>query len=281
MHVIKTISELKKELSSFRQSGANIGFVPTMGALHKGHLSLMKACVVTNDISVASIYINPTQFNDKNDLQNYPRDLDHDCEMLRETGCNLVFAPPDQEMYPEPDERNFDFGTMGRVMEGKHRPGHFNGVAQIVTRLFDLVEPDTAYFGQKDFQQLAIIRKLVNDLNYAITIVACPTIRESDGLAMSSRNTLLSEKARKSAPLIYQTLRQVKEQFINRTVSEIEEFVQNNINKSSDLELEYFQIVDKTTLQAIYKIQPDTAAVACIAVYAGKIRLIDNVELIS
>jgi pantoate--beta-alanine ligase len=196
-------------------------------------------------------------------------------------GCDLVFTPSDQEMYPEPDTRIFDFGMMGNVMEGKHRPGHFNGVAQIVTRLFDIVDPDNAYFGQKDFQQLAIIRKLVLDMNYAVNIVACQTVREPDGLAMSSRNLLLSENERKSAPLIYKTLKQVKEELLSTSVTEMDEFVRKSINKSADLRLEYFHIVNNYTLQPIHEIIPNMPITACIAVYAGKIRLIDNIELIS
>ena len=281
MHIFKHISDLKKALLPFREKGAHIGFVPTMGALHKGHLSLIHECVSTDDVSVASIYVNPTQFNNREDLQRYPRDLGRDCEMLRNAHCDFVFVPSDAEMYPEPDTRVFDFGTMGMIMEGIYRPGHFNGVAQIVTRLFDIVEPGRAYFGQKDFQQLAIIRKLVSNLNYTIDIVACPIIREADGLAMSSRNMLLSEKERKSAPLIYQTLKQVRKQFMARSVTELEEFVIQNFNKSVDLKLEYFQIVDNETLQPVNTIRPDIPVTACIAVYAGKIRLIDNIELIS
>lgn len=281
MHIIKNISDLKKALLPFREKGASIGFVPTMGALHKGHLSLIQECISTDDISVASIYVNPTQFNDREDLQRYPRDLGRDCETLRKEHCDFVFAPSDAEMYPQPDNRIFNFGAMGTIMEGIHRPGHFNGVAQIVTRLFDIVEPGRAYFGQKDFQQLAIIRKLVSDMNYTIHIVACPIIRESDGLAMSSRNRLLSEKERKSAPLIYHTLKQVRKQFEDKSVIELEEFVIQNINNSDDLKLEYFQIVDNKTLQPVTTIRPDIPVTACIAVYAGKIRLIDNIELIS
>ncbi len=281
MHVIETILALTEALGPYRKKGNSIGFVPTMGALHEGHLSLMRKCKTSSNVSVASIYVNPTQFNDKNDLHKYPRNLDRDCELLNKEGCDFIFAPTDREMYPKPDTRIFNFGSMGDVMEGKYRPGHFNGVAQIVTRLFDAVEPDNAYFGQKDFQQLAIIRKLVSDLGYRINIVSCPIIRESDGLAMSSRNILLSEKERESAPLIYQTLLNVKEQFADISVSEIEKLVQSNINSSSYLTLEYFRIVNANTLQPVTEIQSEIPFTACIAVFAGKVRLIDNVELIS
>jgi pantoate--beta-alanine ligase len=279
MQIIYQISVLKESLQPFRKMGSSIGFVPTMGALHEGHLSLMRACVKSNDCAVASIYVNPTQFNDKNDLRNYPRNPERDCEMLRQAGCNIVFIPGDDEMYPIPDNRIFDFGFMGNVMEGKHRPGHFNGVAQIVTKLFDAVSPDNAYFGQKDFQQLAIVRKLVADMNYAINVVACPIVREKDGLAMSSRNRLLSAEARKSAPLIYRTLKEVKKQIHNKTVSEIEVFVKESFNHKNELKLEYFTLVESDTLLPVQQIQSNMPITACIAVFAGKIRLIDNIEL--
>jgi pantoate--beta-alanine ligase len=201
--------------------------------------------------------------------------------MLRNENCNFVFAPSDSEMYPEPDQRVFNFGEMGKVMEGKHRPGHFNGVAQIVTRLFEIVEPDRAYFGQKDFQQLAIIRKLVSDMDYTTEIVACPIIREPDGLAMSSRNMLLSEQERKSAPLIYQILQRIRKQFAGKSVSALVDLVKQEIEKSTILQLEYFQIVETRTLQPVTLINPEIPVTACIAVYAGNIRLIDNIELIS
>jgi pantoate--beta-alanine ligase len=201
--------------------------------------------------------------------------------MLRKEGCHLVFAPEVEEMYPEKDTRTFDFGSMDKVMEGKHRPGHFNGVAQIVTKLFDAVSPDKAYFGQKDFQQLAIIRRLVKTLDYPIEIIACPIIREADGLAMSSRNQLLDADHRKAAPLIYQTLLEAKKNIHKESIETISIRTENTINNNPFLELEYFRIVDTKTLRPIKEISVNTRATACIAVYAGNVRLIDNVDLIS
>jgi len=281
MQKIKHIPELNRLLGQYRDQGAKIGFVPTMGALHQGHLSLISACVKSNDINVASIYVNPTQFNDKNDLKNYPRNPEKDLKLLESAGCNVIFIPDDDEMYPEKDLRKFDFGLMGEIMEGKMRPGHFNGVAQIVTKLFDAVKPHRAYFGQKDFQQLAIIRKLVNDFHYPIEIIACPIIRENDGLAMSSRNALLNEKERCEAPRIYELLLQVKNMIQNKEISEIKKFSEERLSKTKYLKLDYLEIVNSNTLVPVKKITNNKPLTACIAVYAGKIRLIDNLDLIS
>ena len=252
-----------------------------MGALHDGHLSLLKQCHAENNISVVSIYVNPTQFNDRNDFQNYPRNFQNDIVLLEENGCDILFLPDDKEMYPEPDIREFDFGAMGLVMEGKYRPGHFNGVAQIVTKLFDAVSPNRAYFGRKDFQQLAIIRKITTDYNYPIEIVECPIIREPDGLAMSSRNTLLTPDQRRAAPEIYQTLCKVCEMTNQNDIDAIHTYVEKSINSNPFLQLEYFQIVDTFTLNPLSKLTPEIPATACIAVFAGSVRLIDNIELIS
>ncbi len=281
MEVVKTIKSLQAALQLQREKNGSIGFIPTMGALHDGHLSLIKSSRNNDDVTVASIYVNPTQFNDKNDLKNYPRDHEHDVALLKSAGCHIAFLPDDHEMYPEPDTRSFKFGDLGLVMEGKHRPGHFNGVAQIVTKLFDIVKPHRAYFGKKDFQQLAIIRKLVKDLHYPVEVIGCPIVRESDGLAMSSRNQLLSPVHRKAAPMISQTLRAVKEMMDDADISEIESYVYTSINSNPYLKLEYFQIVNSETLQSISYIDPKVASTACIAVFAGSVRLIDNIDLIS
>ncbi len=281
MKVFNTIKSLQADLSSTRKQDVRIGFIPTMGALHEGHISLIETCKGNNDIPVASIYVNPTQFNDPGDLKNYPRQPDKDLEMLERAGCRYAFLPSDHEMYPEPDTRVFDFGDLGSIMEGKYRPGHFNGVAQIVSKLFDAVKPDRAYFGKKDFQQLAIIRRLVSDLHLSVEIVGCPIIRESDGLAMSSRNKLLSPVHRKAAPNIYQTLKTVKDMAQTADVSEIESFVFTAINSNPYLKLEYFQIVDSSTLKKINLLHPGTPVTACIAVFAGSVRLIDNIDLFS
>ncbi len=281
MQVAKHIHVLDSLLKEFRNQGAKIGFVPTMGALHQGHISLVNSSVKSNDINLASIYINPTQFNDKNDLKNYPRDIKTDLGLLESAKCNIVFLPDDKEMYPEKDNRKFDFGHMGEVMEGRMRPGHFNGVAQIVTKLFDAVKPHRAYFGQKDFQQLAIIRKLVTDYHYPIEIIACPIIREKDGLAMSSRNALLHNEERSEAPKIYETLMQIKKMIQNSEISELQKFTEERINKTKHLNLDYLEIVNTHTLVPVSKITNNEPLTACIAVYAGNIRLIDNFDLIS
>jgi pantoate--beta-alanine ligase len=281
MKVIRYIKELEYTLKPFRLQGQRIGFVPTMGALHEGHLSLIRKTVEQNEITIVSIYVNPAQFNDKNDFNNYPRDFEKDYKLAESVGCNFVFAPGDEEMYPVKDEREFDLGILGLVMEGKYRPGHFNGVAKIITRLFDAVNPDQAYFGQKDFQQLAIIRKIVHDFKYNITIIACPILRENDGLAMSSRNLLLTPEHRAAAPIIYQTISKTKDLINKTSVREMEEFVIKSIDSNPLFKVEYFEIVDSATLLKVNTINPEKPVTACIAVFAGKIRLIDNIEIIS
>jgi pantoate--beta-alanine ligase len=280
MHVITIIEALQKALTPLRDQQLSIGFVPTMGALHPGHLSLLKKCLEGNDVSVVSIYVNPTQFNDPGDLKNYPRSLDEDLALLSSLGAHIVFAPNDQEMYPEPDLRQFDLGAMGRVMEGRQRPGHFNGVAQIITKLFDAVKPNRAYFGQKDFQQLAIIRKLTVDLHYPIEIIACPIIREPDGLAMSSRNQLLSPEHRKAAPLIYRSLKKVPDLILTTDVSNLKKNVIAQVNSNPLLYVEYFELVDSKTLASITSVSTGMSLTACIAVKTGGIRLIDNIDFI-
>ncbi len=281
MVIFNKINKLQAALSEYRNRNCSIGFVPTMGALHDGHLSLVKQCLADNDATVVSIYVNPTQFNDKNDLRNYPRNFQYDIGLLKELGCNLVFVPDDHEMYPVKDTRKFDFGQMGTIMEGKYRPGHFNGVAQIVTKLFDAVNPHKAYFGKKDFQQLAIIKKMVEMYRYNIEIVACPIVREPDGLAMSSRNLLLSAEQRNAAPLIYKTLCVAKGMLFQSNLSAIKSFVADTINGNPLLQLEYFEIIDTHTLNPLTNLNPERPVTACIAVYAGKVRLIDNIDLIS
>lgn len=278
MKVIRTISELKQELSACRNAGQSIGFVPTMGALHQGHASLVRRAVAENDIAVVSVFVNPTQFNDKNDLKNYPRDLQADCELLESIGTTYVFAPEVEEMYPEPDTRVFSFAPLDTVMEGGCRPGHFNGVAQIVSKLFYAVEADKAYFGEKDFQQLAIIREMVRQLAFDIEIVGCPIVREEDGLAMSSRNTLLSDDERERALTISATLfASVGFAEVN-TLAATKAFVEDIIDDTPGLELEYFQIVDGNTLQQIEEWDDSDYVVGCIALFCGKIRLIDNIK---
>jgi pantoate--beta-alanine ligase len=274
--VVDKISDLKTMLQGFRSEGKSIGFVPTMGALHKGHVSLVERSVAEDDVTVVSIFVNPTQFNDKNDLKNYPRMPEKDIAMLEAAGVNVVFMPTESEIYPEPDTRVFDFGMLDKVMEGKFRPGHFNGVAQVVSKLFDIVEPHRAYFGQKDYQQLAIIRAMVRMLGYRIEIVGCPIVREPDGLAMSSRNLLLTPEHRKSAPLIYQTLAEARNKTNEFSVKEMIDWVVNRINSDPNLKVEYFELADADSLLPVQGWDHPNGIVGCIAVWAGNIRLIDN-----
>jgi len=279
MKTYTTITSLQNALKEEHSKGLKVGFVPTMGALHEGHLSLVKKAGSMCDIVVVSIFVNPTQFNDKNDLANYPRTLESDVKLLSTVKCDYIFSPSVEEVYPVPDTRKFDFGNIETVMEGAFRPGHFNGVAQVVSRLFEIVLPDMAFFGRKDFQQMAVIKNLVHQLNIPVKIVSCDIIREKDGLAMSSRNKLLLPEYRNCAPLIYQTLKEAKELVGTKTVAEVKEFVVNRINATDLLRVEYFEIVDDTTLMSVGSWSEAGTKVGCIALYAGKIRLIDNIIL--
>ncbi len=278
MILVRTVSELKSVLKSSGKADL-VGFVPTMGALHKGHLSLVQKAVDENPLVVVSIFVNPTQFNDSKDLERYPRTLNADMNLLETTGCQIVFAPDVTEIYPEPDTRKFDFGQLDKVMEGKHRPGHFNGVAQVVSKLFEMVQPQKAYFGLKDFQQLAVIKNMVKQLNLPVEIVPCPIIREESGLAMSSRNELLTTEERANAAAISQTLFKAKELKTGKNVSELEKWVAETINKNPYLEVEYAEIVDDTELQPVKIWDESSVKILCVAVFCGKIRLIDNVVL--
>lgn len=277
MQVLKSKNELVSLIDSYKKEGKTIGFVPTMGALHNGHLSLVKECKKNSDVTVVSIFVNPTQFNDLEDLKRYPRTLDKDTELLKSVNCDLVFAPSVEEIYPEPDTRKFDFGYIESVMEGAKRPGHFNGVGQVVSRLFDIVQPDKAFFGMKDFQQVAIIKNMVKQLNYNIQIVPCPIIREESGLALSSRNTLLDEDHKKNTPHIYATLKKARNLASEMSVSDLKKWITDEINSNPYLETEYVEIVDDTTLKVTENWKEEGIKVACVAVYAGKIRLIDNI----
>ncbi|MGC9355562.1 MAG: pantoate--beta-alanine ligase, partial [Mariniphaga sp.] len=278
MVLVKTIKELQEYLMELRNN-SSVGFVPTMGALHSGHLSLVNQAVRENSVVVVSIFVNPNQFNDADDLKRYPRNLEADLKLLEPTGCDLVFAPEAEEIYPEPDTRKFNFGQLEQVMEGKHRPGHFNGVAQVVSRLFEIVKPNKAYFGLKDFQQLAIINKLVKMLRLPVEIVPCPIIREESGLAMSSRNELLSAEERESASLIFKTLSRAKNLIGTKSVRELENWVIETINKNRFLNVEYFEIVDFENLQPVTSWRDKGKKIGCIAVFCGKVRLIDNIVL--
>lgn len=278
MNVVNTVKELKEQLSLFRSEGKSIGLVPTMGALHPGHASLVKRAVEENDVVVVSIFVNPTQFNDKNDLKNYPRTLDADCALLASIGDVIVFAPEVEEMYPTEDTRLFSFAPLDTVMEGAFRPGHFNGVAQIVSKLFYAVEPHRAYFGEKDFQQLAIIREMVRQLGLGLEIVGCPIVRESDGLAMSSRNTLLTAEERERSLIISRTLFDSFEYAKENSLAATKAFVENVMETTPGFKLEYYQIVDGNTLQPLNEWGDSEYIVGCIALFCGKIRLIDNIK---
>lgn len=280
MKICTTCEELQSDIEVFRQQGKTIGFVPTMGALHAGHLSLVKKSKSTCSICVVSVFVNPTQFNDKSDLDRYPRTLEQDAVLLQSADCDLVFAPSVSEIYPQEDKRVFDFGMLDKVMEGAFRPGHFNGVAQVVSRLFDIVKPDAAFFGEKDFQQVAIITELVKQLNSPVKIVRCPIVRESDGLAMSSRNTLLTPEHRAAAPHISHVLFEAVDKVCTAKVDELREYIHSGINANPLLECEYVDIVDALTLQSLHDWGESKMIYACVAVKAGKIRLIDNVRLV-
>lgn len=278
MKLVQTIQELRNELDVLRKEGKKIGLVPTMGALHEGHASLVRRAVAENDIVVVSDFVNPTQFNDKNDLLKYPRTLDADCALLEKEGAHYVFAPSVEEIYPEPDNRQFSFAPLDTVMEGKFRPGHFNGVCQIVSKLFMIVEPHRAYFGEKDFQQLAIIREMVKQMNFDLQIVGCPIVREADGLALSSRNARLSDEQREQALNISKALFDSLEYATDHTLTETQRFVENAIAEADGLEMEYFEIVDGLTLQPVTGWEDSTFIVGCITVFCGEVRLIDNIK---
>ena len=278
MKLIQTISELRDELEAVRKQGKSIGLVPTMGALHEGHASLVKRAVKENDVVVVSDFVNPTQFNDKNDLLKYPRTLEADCTLLEKHGAAFVFAPSVEEIYPEPDTRQFSYAPLDTVMEGKYRPGHFNGVCQIVSKLFLIVEPDRAYFGEKDFQQLAIIREMVRKYPFNIEIVGCPIVREADGLALSSRNARLSAEQRVQALQISKTLFSSLDFAKENNLKATKQYVENRIAESERLRLEYFEIVDGNTLQTVSGWEDSNYIVGCITVFCGDVRLIDNIK---
>lgn len=280
MKVFNTKANLEEALAAARAEGKKIGLVPTMGALHAGHASLVKRSVSENDVTVVSVFVNPTQFNDKNDLKNYPRTLDADCQLLESLGATYVFAPSVEEVYPEPDTRTFSYPPIDTVMEGPRRPGHFNGVCQIVSKLFYMVQPDRAYFGEKDFQQIAVIRAMVADLKLPIELRPCPIVREESGLALSSRNALLTEAEKRTAVCISQALKTSVDFAKNHTVAETHDLVVGALNATKGLEVEYFEIVNGITLQPVTSWDDAPYIVGCITVYCGQrpVRLIDNIK---
>ena len=277
MKSFSTVKQLREALNLHRDK--TIGFVPTMGALHQGHISLVERARRECDTVVVSVFVNPTQFNDKNDLKNYPRTPEADAAMLEAAGVDYVLFPSVEEIYPEPDTRVFDFGQIDKVMEGATRPGHFNGVAQVVSRLFAIVEPDKAYFGEKDFQQIAVIRAMVAQLGLKLEIVDCPIVRDTDGLARSSRNTLLTAEHRAAAPHIYQVLSAAQSKLTEMTPQALTEWVMAEVEREPLLKVIYFQAVDALSLQQVSSWEESERIQGCIAVQAGEIRLIDNIKL--
>lgn len=280
MKVIRKIAELQNELFCYRKDGKKIGLVPTMGALHKGHASLVVRSVEDNDVTVVSIFVNPTQFNDKNDLKNYPCTFDADCALLEQCKVDYVFAPTVDEIYPTPDTRNFDYPPITTVMEGAYRPGHFNGVCQVVSRLFYIVKPTRSYFGEKDWQQIAVVKEMVKRLSIKVDIVECPIVREDDGLAFSSRNAHLSVDERAIAPNIYRILKSSVEYSKIHTVEETHDYVVSQLNSIEGLNVEYFSIVDGDTLVEIKNWNDSKSVVGCITVFCGRmpVRLIDHIK---
>jgi pantoate--beta-alanine ligase len=279
MLVYAKIKSVQRKISSLKK-GTTIGFVPTMGALHKGHLSLVKQAKKENDIVVVSIFVNPTQFDKQEDLINYPKTIDTDLSLLNSAFCDIVFAPTPEEVYAKNiQSQSFNFDGLENQMEGKFREGHFNGVGTIVKRLFEIVKPTKAYFGEKDFQQLQIIRNMVKNNHIPVNIVGCDIYREDDGLAMSSRNARLTIVHRKAAPFIYKTLKKAKSKFGTESAIEVIQWVENEFRNHPLLELEYFEIADEETLQPIKEKNNTQKYRAFIAVFAGKIRLIDNISL--
>ena len=277
MKTVNTVADLQQLVTEAKAQGKKVGFVPTMGALHEGHLFLVRKCKDENEVCVVSIFVNPTQFNNPEDLEKYPRTPENDCRLLESAGCDLVFMPEVSEMYPQPDTREFHFGPIGEVMEGKMRPGHFNGVAQVVSKLFDMVTPDQAYFGEKDFQQVAIIREMVRQLQSPVKIIQVPIVREESGLALSSRNMRLTDEQRRQAVAISRTLFASKDAIADMSVAETIDAVVAAINAVPSLETEYFEIVDGDTMQPVQNWEDSEYIVGCITVYCGEVRLIDNI----
>ncbi len=278
MEIFNSVSALRLYLESQRRDNKSIGFVPTMGALHAGHGSLITASRAGNDLTVCSIFVNPTQFNNPDDLAHYPRTLAADCAMLQAAGCDAVFAPSAQEMYPEPAVVKFDFGALERVMEGQFRPGHFNGVGVVVSKLFNIVQPDRAYFGQKDLQQTAVVRQMMVDLGFQIELHICPTLREADGLAMSSRNVNILAQHRPAASTIFRILNQAKTSLLAGESSKTAQVhAAEAFASQPDFKLAYFEIVNLHTLQPVAACQPEGQTAICAAAFLGKVRLIDNV----
>ena len=279
MKVIRTVEELKSVVGALKAEGMSVGLVPTMGALHDGHVSLMEKARGDNDVVVVSVFVNPTQFNNPDDLRTYPRTEEADCARMRDAGVDIAFIPSVEEIYPEPDNRVFDLGKVAEVMEGAMRPGHFNGVAQIVSKLFRMVEPTRAYFGEKDFQQIAVIRRMVEIEGFKnLEIVDCPIKREADGLALSSRNVRLTPHQREIAPNIHRIMVESLDKARDCSVEEVKRSVIDAVNAYPEMDVEYYEIVNAADMQPITDWSQATQAVGCITVYLGDVRLIDNIK---
>jgi pantoate--beta-alanine ligase len=276
MEVIEQVSALRAIVKTLRCGGKRIGFVPTMGALHEGHLQLLRASARENDVTICSVFVNPTQFNNASDYKLYPRTLEQDISLLQTVGCDFLFAPDAEEVYPQQSVLQFSFGELEAVMEGAHRPGHFNGVATIVSKLFHMVQPHKAYFGQKDLQQVAIVRQLVQTLSFDLELVCHPTVRETDGLAMSSRNKRLNAAQRQLAPQLYKALQMARRDLLQKPVPAIKSDVAHYLTQVDELALEYFEVVDPLTLQPLHDVSGHEEVALCIAAFVGEVRLIDN-----
>ena len=280
MEIVRTIEQLRARVQAAKEGGQTVGLVPTMGALHAGHISLVERARKDNDLVVVSVFVNPTQFNNAEDLATYPRTEEADCAKLEAAGVDIAFIPSVEEVYPEPDNRVFDLGDVAAVMEGAMRPGHFNGVAQIVSKLFSIVDPTRAYFGEKDFQQIAVIRRMVELEGFDLEIIDCPICREEDGLAMSSRNTRLTPEQRAIAPAIHRTLMSSVDWSRDHTLAQTKKYVIDEINSFPQMEVEYYEIVDPLTMQPLkeWEDAKNGRPVGCVTVYCGKVRLIDNIK---
>jgi len=277
MEIFKQIAPLRAFLGRHKQQGKTVGLVPTMGALHKGHISLIRASQQQNDITVSSIYVNPTQFNNASDLEKYPRILHTDTQLLKEVRCDILFSPDDGEMYPDKSTLKLDFGALDQVMEGKFRPGHFSGVALIVSKLFNIIQPDRAYFGQKDWQQFAVISRLVEELKFGVLLQSVATLREEDGLALSSRNLRLNNKQRQQATVFYRALLKAKQMLRSgEPAVAVKTHVKQIVESEADVRLEYFEIADSRNLTLVDNVSATGKPIMCIAGYVGDVRLIDN-----
>ncbi len=276
MRIIREIKEIREEVASQRQKGLTIGFVPTMGALHQGHISLINYSKQQTNVTVCSIFVNPTQFNNQMDLQHYPRTPEADIKLLEEAGCDILYMPEVEDVYPEKDNRKFNFGYLDTILEGAHRPGHFNGVGQVVSILLEGVKPDKAFFGSKDYQQVMVVKELVKQLHLSVDIVACPILREPDGLAMSSRNTRLTSEERKTAACIPKIMNEAKTLVSQKGITYARLYVEEQIAQHPTMKLEYYEVCDADTLELLSGYDPKQKAVSLIAVFVGNIRLIDN-----